>query len=280
MSTASKLSVQSLAKLYDGVPVLERVNLEVQTGSFCTIVGASGCGKSTFLRMLLSQEHPTRGQILLDGTPLPLEPTPDRGIVFQKYSVFSHLTVAENLILAQEFETSRWTGRLFGASRKSAFGSTDDLLDRIGLRPAANKYPAQLSGGMQQRLAIAQALIKKPSILLLDEPFGALDPGIRVDMHELLLGLWKELSMTVFMVTHDIHEAFKLGTRLLVFDKIRHDPQAPQAYGATITYDLPLKSPTGASLRSPEAIAGAIGAPQTNKSTPSFQSIHTPNNQE
>ncbi|MBO9459162.1 ATP-binding cassette domain-containing protein [Labrenzia sp. R5_0] len=280
MNTASKLSVQNLAKLYDGVPVLERVNLEVQTGSFCTIVGASGCGKSTFLRMLLSQEHPTRGQILLDGAPLPLEPTPERGIVFQKYSVFSHLTVAENLILAQEFETSRWTGRLFGTSRKAAFESSDDLLDRIGLRPAANKYPAQLSGGMQQRLAIAQALIKKPSILLLDEPFGALDPGIRVDMHELLLGLWKELSMTVFMVTHDIHEAFKLGTRLLVFDKIRHDPQAPQAYGATITYDLPLKSPTGASLRSPEAIAGAIGAPQANKPTPSFQSIHTPNNQE
>ncbi len=280
MNTASKLSVQNLAKLYDGVPVLERVNLEVQTGSFCTIVGASGCGKSTFLRMLLSQEHPSRGQILLDGAPLPLEPTPDRGIVFQKYSVFSHLTVAENLILAQEFETSRWTGRLFGTSRKAAFETSDDLLDRIGLRPAANKYPAQLSGGMQQRLAIAQALIKKPSILLLDEPFGALDPGIRVDMHELLLGLWKELSMTVFMVTHDIHEAFKLGTRLLVFDKIRHDPQAPQAYGATITYDLPLKSPTGASLRSPEAIAGAIGAPQTNKPTPSFQRIHTPNNQE
>ena len=280
MNTASKLSVQNLAKLYDGVPVLERVNLEVQTGSFCTIVGASGCGKSTFLRMLLSQEHPTRGQILLDGAPLPLEPTPERGIVFQKYSVFSHLTVAENLILAQEFETSRWTGRLFGTSRKAAFESSDDLLDRIGLRPAANKYPAQLSGGMQQRLAIAQALIKKPSILLLDEPFGALDPGIRVDMHELLLGLWKDLSMTVFMVTHDIHEAFKLGTRLLVFDKIRHDPQAPQAYGATITYDLPLKSPTGASLRSPEAITGAIGAPQTNKPTPSFQNIHTPNNQE
>ena len=280
MSTASKLSVQNLAKLYDGVPVLERVNLEVQTGSFCTIVGASGCGKSTFLRMLLSQEHPTRGQILLDGARLPLEPTPDRGIVFQKYSVFSHLTVAENLILAQEFETSRWTGRLFGNSRKSAFQATDDLLDRIGLRPASNKYPAQLSGGMQQRLAIAQALIKKPSILLLDEPFGALDPGIRVDMHELLLGLWKEFSMTVFMVTHDIHEAFKLGTRLLVFDKIRHDPQAPQAYGATITYDLPLKSPTGASLRSPEAIAGAIGASQTIKPTPSSQSIQTTNNQE
>ncbi|MGX1496967.1 NitT/TauT family transport system ATP-binding protein [Labrenzia sp. MBR-25] len=279
MSTAPKLSVQGLAKFYDRMPVLERVNLDVQTGSFCTIVGASGCGKSTFLRMLLSQEHASRGQILLDGKPLPPEPTPDRGIVFQKYSVFSHLTVAENLILAQEFEASRWSGRLFGSARKAAFQSIDDLLDRIGLQPAANKYPAQLSGGMQQRLAIAQALVKKPSILLLDEPFGALDPGIRVDMHELLLGLWKELSMTVFMVTHDIHEAFKLGTRLLVFDKIRYDPQAPQAYGATITYDLPLKSPTGGTLRSPEAIAGAIGAPQATKSTLFSQNTKAQDNQ-
>lgn len=128
MSTASKLSVQSLAKLYDGVPVLERVNLEVQTGSFCTIVGASGCGKSTFLRMLLSQEHPTRGQILLDGARLPLEPTPDRGIVFQKYSVFSHLTVAENLILAQEFETSRWTGRLLAIPASRLFSQPTTCL--------------------------------------------------------------------------------------------------------------------------------------------------------
>ena len=93
---------------------------------------------------------------------------------------------------------------------------------------------------MQQRLAIAQSLLKQPDILLLDEPFGALDPGIRADMHELLLDLWEERGMTIFMVTHDIHEAFKLGTRMLVFDKIRHDPQAPDAFGATVTYDLPL----------------------------------------
>jgi energy-coupling factor transporter ATP-binding protein EcfA2 len=93
---------------------------------------------------------------------------------------------------------------------------------------------------MQQRLAIAQALLKRPKILLLDEPFGALDPGIRADMQELLIELWKELGMTIFMVTHDIHEAFKLGTRVLVFDKIRHDPDAPERWGATITYDLPL----------------------------------------
>lgn len=262
-SSSVKLSVRSLAKLYDGIPVLERVDLDVESGSFCTIVGASGCGKSTFLRMLLSQELPSRGQILLDGQALPDEPTPDRGIVFQKYSVFSHLTVAENLILAREFEAAKWTGRLFGAARGSALEEIDELLHRIGLHAASDKYPAQLSGGMQQRLAIAQALVKKPSILLLDEPFGALDPGIRVDMHELLLGLWRDLGMTIFMVTHDIHEAFKLGTRLLVFDKIRHDPQAPQSYGATITYDLPLTDANTQTQADPEMLASALRLPET-----------------
>lgn len=254
-----KLSVQGVAKYYDGLPVLERVNLDVEKGAFCTIVGASGCGKSTFLRMLLSQERPTRGEIFLDGIALPEEPTPDRGIVFQKYSVFPHLSVAENLILARELEEAPLTGKLFGSSRRSAFSDIGDLLEQIGLSGAANKYPAQLSGGMQQRLAIAQSLVKRPSILLLDEPFGALDPGIRLDMHELLLGLWRDLDMTIFMVTHDIHEAFKLGTRLLVFDKIRHDPHAPEAFGATITYDLPLSAPEfGVENASPEVIAGTI----------------------
>jgi NitT/TauT family transport system ATP-binding protein len=95
---------------------------------------------------------------------------------------------------------------------------------------------------MQQRLAIAQALMKRPKILLLDEPFGALDPGIRADMQSLLHAIWQETGMTIFMVTHDISEAFRLGTRLIVFDKVRHDPQHPSAYGATITYDLALKS--------------------------------------
>lgn len=222
--------------------VLERVNLEVEKGAFCTIVGASGCGKSTFLRLLLSQETATRGAIELNGMPIPPEPTPDRGIVFQRYSVFPHLSVEDNLIIASEFEASRWSGRLFGESRKAAREAVGETLEKIGLAAARRRYPAQLSGGMQQRLAIAQALLKKPEILLLDEPFGALDPGIRADMHELLLGLWEELSMTVFMVTHDINEAFKLGTRMLVFDKLRHDPHAPEAFGATVTYDLPLSN--------------------------------------
>ncbi|MFZ2099826.1 MAG: ABC transporter ATP-binding protein [Oricola sp.] len=238
--TAPKVSVRSVAKTYGDTIVLERLNLDIEAGCFCTIVGASGCGKSTFLRMLLSEELPSRGGIFIDGKPLPKEPTPDRGIVFQRYSVFPHLTVEENLILSAEFEQAPLTGRLFGAARKRARKGVTETLEKIGLAAASGRYPAQLSGGMQQRLAIAQALLKRPKILLLDEPFGALDPGIRADMQALLTDLWKELGMTVFMVTHDIHEAFKLGTRVLVFDKIRHDPDAPEAYGATITYDLRL----------------------------------------
>jgi NitT/TauT family transport system ATP-binding protein len=238
------ISARNIRKDYGGIPVLERIRLDVEKGTFCTIVGASGCGKSTFLRILLGQETPTRGQILIDGDVLPVEPTPDRGIVFQRYSVFPHLTVHQNLMLAIDFEGAPLLARAFGARRKAAREKADDLLERIGLTQARDRYPAQLSGGMQQRLAIAQSLMKNPRILLLDEPFGALDPGVRVDMHDLLLDLWKQHGMTIFMVTHDIGEAFKLGTRLIVFDKIRHDPDFPNAYGATITYDLKLRNGT------------------------------------
>ena len=239
----SFVEITDVAVSYDRFPVLQQVNLDVIEGAFVTIVGASGCGKSTFLRLLLSQEEPTAGSIRIAGVHLPPRPTPDRGIVFQRYSVFPHLTVTDNLILPLEFGRSAAIGRLFGASRRSLRAEVEDMLDRIGLAQARDRYPAQLSGGMQQRLAIAQALLKKPRLLLLDEPFGALDPGIRRDMHELILSLWQETGMTVFMVTHDIAEAFKLGTRLVVFDKIRHDAD-PTTVGATITYDLPLRRPS------------------------------------
>lgn len=234
------ISVRNVAKSYGNTSVLERISVEIDRGSFCTLVGASGCGKSTFLRILLSQEAPTSGEIIYDGKPLRAEPTPDRGIVFQRYSVFPHLTVWENLMLAADFEGSAVFGRIFGTRRNAFRKVAEELLVRTGLSAARQLYPAQLSGGMQQRLAIAQALMKRPRMLLLDEPFGALDPGVRVDMHNLLLELWSETGMTILMVTHDIAEAFKLGTRVLVFDKVRHDPQFPNAYGATITYDLKL----------------------------------------
>lgn len=245
-----------LGMAYADIPVLEGLDLTVDEGSFCTIVGASGCGKSTFLRLLLSQERPTRGEIQLDGAPLPPEPTPDRGIVFQRYSVFPHLTVEDNLVMVGAIADAPFSVRYFGGAKKRAREAVTPLLEEIGLAAARKRYPAQLSGGMQQRLAIAQALVKQPKILLLDEPFGALDPGIRVDMHDLLLRLWRDHAMTIFMVTHDIQEAFKLGTRLLVFDKVRHDPHNPEAYGATITYDLPLHN--GESVPGPDEIADGL----------------------
>jgi NitT/TauT family transport system ATP-binding protein len=234
----SFVSIKSVYKSYDRRPILERVSLDVEEGTFVSIVGASGCGKSTFLRILLAQEQPDRGEISVDGEPPAREPGPDRGVVFQRYSVFPHLTVRGNLIVAEELVQSRFLGRTFGKARKKIKQSADAVLERIGLSHVADAYPAALSGGMRQRLAIGQSLMRRPKILLLDEPFGALDPGTREQMHVFLSDLRREEPMTVFMVTHDIGEGFKLGDRLLVFDKVRHDPQLPETYGATITYDL------------------------------------------
>ncbi|GFM55236.1 ABC transporter ATP-binding protein [Pseudomonas capsici] len=238
----SFISVRNVWQQYGDQVVLEGLNLEVAEGEFCTLVGASGCGKSTFLRLLLGQEIPSRGAITLDGQTLANEPDPSRGVVFQRYSVFPHLSVLDNVALGLELPNAPWLGRLFGQARRDAREQAAVLLHKVGLGHALDKYPTQLSGGMQQRLAIAQALIMKPRVLLLDEPFGALDPGIRKDMHNLLLELWQETRLTVFMVTHDLSEGFNLGTRLMVFDKVRHDPHAPGAYGARITYDIPLNS--------------------------------------
>ena len=238
--SAPMIEVNNVWKQYDDNVILERLNLHVNEGEFVTLVGASGCGKSTFLNMLLGTVQPSKGEILLNGKPIPSEPGPDRGIVFQQYSVFPHMTVLENVIATKGFQVKGLTGYLFGATRKAAKSDAIKLLEQVGLSHALNKYPHELSGGMKQRLAIAQALLGRPRILLLDEPFGALDPGIRADMHELVLTLWREHKLTIFMVTHDLKEGFYLGTRLWVFDKLRHDPHAPQRYGAGITYDLPV----------------------------------------
>jgi NitT/TauT family transport system ATP-binding protein len=246
----TQVTVKRLWKEFGGQVVLENVNFHIADHEFVTIVGASGCGKTTFLKMLLGIETPTRGEVLIDGVPLRAEPGPDRGIVFQRYSLFPHLTVIENLILGLELRRSPWLGRLFGARRRLALERADQLLEAVGLQGAADKFPQQLSGGMQQRLSIAQSVICEPKILLLDEPFGALDPGLTADMHALILKLWNMNKMTIFMVTHDLQESFQLGTRILVFDKVRVDPQAPDAFGATLTFNIPLKghrTPTSSS---------------------------------
>lgn len=232
------IQVNNVWKTYDENVVLEGVNLSVRQGEFVTLVGTSGCGKSTFLNMLLGTVEPSKGEILLDGKPIPQEPGADRGIVFQQYSVFPHMTVLENVVASKGFQQRGLTGYLFGGKRRAAVKEASEILEQVGLNHALTKYPHELSGGMKQRLAIAQALLGKPRILLLDEPFGALDPGIRADMHALVLKLWREHKLTIFMVTHDLKEGFYLGTRLWVFDKLRHDQQAPQRYGAGVTYDL------------------------------------------
>ncbi|MEL6411140.1 MAG: ABC transporter ATP-binding protein [Pseudomonadota bacterium] len=232
----SFVTAANIFQSYGARPILERVNVSVDKGEFISIVGASGCGKSTFLRLLLAQETPTRGEIRIEGANPAKEPGLDRGVVFQKYSVFPHLSVLENVVVGEAFRTT-W-GRFFGAEKKAAQDRAMDVLTRCGLDHMAGAYPAALSGGMQQRLAIGQALAAKPRILLLDEPFGALDPGTRLSMHDFLMDLRAETGMTVFMVTHDLEEGFKLGDRVLVFDKPRWDPTNPDIIGATITYDF------------------------------------------
>lgn len=234
----TEICINNVFKEYNGKPVLERVNVTLPDHEFCLILGSSGAGKSTLLRMLLSQETPTRGEILIDGEAIDIEPQADRGVVFQRYSVFPHKTVLANVMAGPSFRESRFFGHLFGKKRADLRDRAMALLDQVGLADAADKYPVQLSGGMQQRLAIAQALIMEPKVLLLDEPFGALDQSTKKSMHKLILDLWRTNKMTIVMVTHDIQEAFTLGTRILMVDKVRQDPQAPEAYGSTIVHDL------------------------------------------
>jgi NitT/TauT family transport system ATP-binding protein len=244
MSKVPLLRVQKLWKNFGEQVVLENLSFDVLPHEFVTIVGASGCGKTTFLQLLLGTERASRGQILLDGQPLPDEPGAQRGIVFQRYALFPNLTVTEHLLLPQELSRAPLSGRLFGSSRRAARERSHALLRDVGLFDARDRYPHQLSGGMQQRLSIAQSVIAEPRMLLLDEPFGALDPGVTSDMHRLILELWRRREMTVFMVTHDIQEGFTLGTRMLVFD--RPPPGTTGQGGARITYDIPLKRPAEA----------------------------------
>lgn len=236
------LSLRDVWVEYGDRIVIEKLNLEIADRAFVSVIGPSGAGKSTFLRLILGQEAPTRGSIHLDGVPLKPECGPDRGVVFQRYSVFPHLSALRNTMLGIECAQAPFSARLFGAARCAARDEAAAMLQSVGLADSMHLYPAQMSGGMQQRLAIAQALVKRPRILLLDEPFGALDPGIRADMHTLIKSLWRDYALTIIMVTHDIREAFTLGTRVLALDKRRHDPHAPHRFGATAVYDLPLRN--------------------------------------
>jgi NitT/TauT family transport system ATP-binding protein len=203
--------------------VLHDINLRVREGELIALVGPSGCGKSTLLRLILGSEGPSAGRVLVDGRQVD-GPCRDRGIVYQKYSLFPHLTVLQNIVFGLDLEEFSLTGRLahYVRYRKRQREHAEEArryLERMQLAEAAEKYPHELSGGMRQRVAIAQAAIMKPEILLMDEPFGALDDATRQEMQSFLLELWERDGMTVFFVTHDLEEALFLGTRILVLSQ-------------------------------------------------------------
>jgi len=232
------LYLEDVTKSYGNKIVLDDIDLAVKQGEFCTVVGPSGCGKSTLLRLILGQERPTTGTLLMDGAQI-RQPGPDRGIVYQRYSLFPHLTILKNIMLGKELGQSILTNY---SNRKAIKEEAYHYLDSVHLAEHAGKYPHELSGGMQQRVAIAQALIMKPKILLMDEPFGALDPGTRESMQLMLLELWEKQGMTIFFVTHDLEEAVFLGTRILIISQFyTHEVKQGKTYGARIVGDYKLK---------------------------------------
>lgn len=235
----AKLHIEDVYKSYDSNVILDNIDLSVSPGEFCTLVGPSGCGKSTLLKLILGQEMADSGSIVIDGHPVSL-PSTERGIVFQKYSLFPHLTVLENVKLGGLFRSGRWWNPFYKG--KAFEEEAMAFLDKVRLSDAYNKYPHELSGGMQQRAAIAQALITRPPVLLMDEPYGALDPDTREDLQLFLLELWEKEKQTIFFVTHDLEEACFLGSRLLVLSQYYTDDRGEHASnrGGKIVADYPL----------------------------------------
>ncbi len=209
--------------------VLDNLNLTIEAGEFISVCGQTGCGKSTMLRLILGAERPTDGRVLIDGRELP-RPDRNRGYVPQKYSLFPDRTVLDNITFGPETEEFGLLGRLkpgFRRRRKELRETAFRYLRQMGLHESdAHKYPDQLSGGMQQRVAIAQALIMHPKILLMDEAFSALDPATRSDMQKLVRTLWRETGTTILFVTHNVAEAIFLGTRVVVLGKESRESSA------------------------------------------------------
>jgi NitT/TauT family transport system ATP-binding protein len=181
--------------------VLRQVSFDVHAGEFVALVGSSGSGKSTVMRLIAGLESPSSGVVRLDGRPIS-GPGPDRGMVFQKYSLYPWLTAAQNVAFGMELQ---------GRSRQDIRERTAYFLEVVGLADAARRLPRELSGGMQQRVAIARALAAEPKLLLLDEPFGALDIQIRESMQEFLYHLWQRTGLTALLITHDLEEALLLA---------------------------------------------------------------------
>jgi NitT/TauT family transport system ATP-binding protein len=204
------LDVQGLSKTFvspQGVTTaLKDIHFKTHRRELVCVIGPSGCGKSTLIRILAGLEQASSGQVLLDGKPVE-GPGRDRGMVFQGYTLFPWLTVKKNVMFGLETN---------GAGRNEADSEARQWLELVGLSKFADAYPHQLSGGMKQRVAIARALANRPRILLMDEPFGALDAQTRARMQQHLLEIWKNIDITVLFITHDLDEAIFLADRILV----------------------------------------------------------------
>ncbi|MBA4269621.1 MAG: sulfonate ABC transporter ATP-binding protein [Methylobacterium sp.] len=229
----SKLLVENVGKIFPaqrgGQPTraLMPTSLSVGDNDFIAILGPSGCGKSTLLRIIGGLETASEGQIMLDGAPVS-GPGADRGFVFQSYTLFPWLTVVQNIAFGL---------REKGIGERERIDIARGWAERVGLASFVDHFPKQLSGGMQQRTAIARALANDPKILLLDEPFGALDNQTRALMQEMLLGIWERERKTVLFVTHDIEEAIFVGSRVVVMSA------RPGRIKADIAVDLPHPRP-------------------------------------
>ena len=204
------LEVRQLHKRYQSpqgeTEALRDINFQVHRREFVCVIGASGCGKSTLIRTLAGLERQSSGDVLLDGQPI-AGPGSDRGMVFQGYSLFPWLTVKRNVMFGPQ---------MAGKSVDTAEREARQWLDMVGLTKFADVYPHQLSGGMRQRVAIARALVNQPRILLMDEPFGALDAQTRSRMQSHLLDIWRNIDLTILFITHDLDEAIYLADRILV----------------------------------------------------------------
>ena len=233
MSTAALVQCRSVGKIFGGgrgqVTALEKVSLDVAEGEFVTIVGASGCGKSTLLRAIGGLETHSSGDILVEGRAVQ-GPGSDRAMVFQNYSLYPWLSVADNIRFTRCL--SAHTRDRTSSSVEAALGRAEALIRLMGLSHVREAHPNQLSGGMQQRVAIARALLSRPRILLMDEPFGALDAQTREVMHDLILHVSELERSTVIFVTHDVEEAIYLGKRVVLM--------APRPGRIDSVYEVPL----------------------------------------
>jgi NitT/TauT family transport system ATP-binding protein len=204
------LELEHLGRRFAGdsgpVDALRDISFRVHRREFVCVIGPSGCGKSTLIRMLAGLDEPCSGRVLLDGRPVS-GPGPDRGMVFQGYTLFPWLTVLKNVLFGLQMQ---------GRSGASAEAEARQWLELVGLAKFADHYPNQLSGGMRQRVAIARALAPSPRVLLMDEPFGALDAQTRAQMQTHLLEIWRNVDVTILFITHDLDEAILLADRILV----------------------------------------------------------------